>query len=380
MKKLLALLLAVVMVLGIAVTAFAATKDFKTTGIDNDMWDIEGNNQGYLISGVKVAGPGFGAEANGNKFLVAGDSYKWDMSFDGLLNKEITKSSGIKALSKALKKDAKDKSYDLEDGEYYEVTVDGVTFGTYFDEEADSDEQVFVVVDIDYAKAFANGGIVVEAKVEDGEDFIDKFEFAKYLDELRLTLGVKKAYYTGSKNTAFSIKAKLDLDDGISVKGLYKNIKVGATVGAAGEVADTSKIYAIAKAADGDEYDIEWGDYAMYTVVVKESEDNRNIAFTTAPDDSVLDAYPDVAMDFYSWPAKPRFDNLGTVTLYSDIGKYVYAIVDGKLVEVDAKQDDDEFTFKTRTLGAYVIAEEKLDLAKYNKPAKAESDNPYTGR
>ncbi len=40
MKKLLALLLAVVMVLGVAVTAFAVSKDFKATGIDAEMWDI----------------------------------------------------------------------------------------------------------------------------------------------------------------------------------------------------------------------------------------------------------------------------------------------------------------------------------------------------
>ena len=60
----------------------------------------------------------------------------------------------------------------------------------------------------------------------------------------------------------------------------------------------------------------------------------------------------------------------------------------------DAETTDEETTAEETTddifiiistdtaipLGAYVITEEKLDLAKYNKPAQAESDNPYTGR
>ena len=50
---------------------------------------------------------------------------------------------------------------------------------------------------------------------------------------------------------------------------------------------------------------------------------------------------------------------------------------DGKLVNVNAKWDDDEgcFILKTRTLGGYVFSDKKLNVA----AADASTNNPDTG-
>ena len=96
-------------------------------------------------------------------------------------------------------------------------------------------------------------------------------------------------------------------------------------------------------------------------------------------DTDVLKAYADADADitFLNFPGNPTFNSTATVYFYKEEGTYVYGVKDGKLVNVNAKWSDDEsgFVLKTRTLGSYVFSDKKLSVS---APA-AGSENPDTG-
>ena len=96
-------------------------------------------------------------------------------------------------------------------------------------------------------------------------------------------------------------------------------------------------------------------------------------------DDDILKKYADADADitFLSFPAEPTFNATATVRFYKEEDSFIYGMKDGKLVNVNAKWDDDEgcFILKTRTLGSYVFSDKKLSVS---APA-AGSENPDTG-
>ena len=96
-------------------------------------------------------------------------------------------------------------------------------------------------------------------------------------------------------------------------------------------------------------------------------------------DDDILKKYADADADisFLTFEADPTFNSTATVRFYKDEDSFIYGMKDGKLVNVNAKWDDDEgcFILKTRTLGAYVFSDKKLSVS---TPA-AGSENPDTG-
>ena len=96
-------------------------------------------------------------------------------------------------------------------------------------------------------------------------------------------------------------------------------------------------------------------------------------------DDDILKAYADTDADitFLTFTGDPTFNSTATVRFYKEEDSFVYGVKDGKLVNVNAKWDDDEgcFVLKTRTLGAYVFSDKKLSVA----TPSAGSNNPDTG-
>ena len=96
-------------------------------------------------------------------------------------------------------------------------------------------------------------------------------------------------------------------------------------------------------------------------------------------DDDILKKYADTDADitFLSFPAAPTFNATATVRFYKDEDSFIYGMKDGKLVNVNAKWDDDEgcFILKTRTLGSYVFSDKKLSVA----ATTPGSENPDTG-
>ena len=95
--------------------------------------------------------------------------------------------------------------------------------------------------------------------------------------------------------------------------------------------------------------------------------------------DDVLKAYADTDADlsFLNFVGTPTFNATATVRIYKEEDSFVYGVKDGKLTNVNAKWDDDEgcFILKTRTLGSYVFSDKKLSVA----AADASTNNPDTG-
>lgn len=84
------------------------------------------------------------------------------------------------------------------------------------------------------------------------------------------------------------------------------------------------------------------------------------MAYNDDVNEDLLDAYVDADLVFVNCEANFRRTAEVTVDLADD--EYFYEVVDGKLVAVDGEYDDwtEEFTFKTRKLGNYVISDTEL--------------------
>ena len=111
------------------------------------------------------------------------------------------------------------------------------------------------------------------------------------------------------------------------------------------------------------EIDIEFGDEtALFTVDVT-GQGKLNLAWNTDFNKEVADLDKSANMDFVTFEGNPSFNKNGTMYIYADVDTYLYEVKDGKLVAVDAEYDEDyeAWTFKTRTLGAYVISDKELE-------------------
>lgn len=85
-------------------------------------------------------------------------------------------------------------------------------------------------------------------------------------------------------------------------------------------------------------------------------------AYDDEENEDIYDAYSDADLIFVNCVA--NFRRTAEVTVALAEGEYFYEIVDGKLVEVDGEYDSwtEEFIFKTRKLGSYVISDTELSV------------------
>ena len=144
-------------------------------------------------------------------------------------------------------------------------------------------------------------------------------------------------------------------------------------------------------ADDCGEIDIEFGDEtALFTVDVT-GQGKLNLAWNTDFNKEVADLDKSANMDFVTFEGNPSFNKNGTMYIYADVDTYLYEVKDGKLVAVDAEYDEDyeAWTFKTRTLGAYVISDKELEeqvITDGDEDASSSTtedggkENPDTGR
>ena len=99
------------------------------------------------------------------------------------------------------------------------------------------------------------------------------------------------------------------------------------------------------------------------------------------PDKDILKAYADsdAEISFLSFPGDTTFNATATVYMYKPEDSFVYEVKNGKLVESNAKWDDDygAFVLKARTLGSYVFSDVELDTV--TESADDVVDNPDTG-
>ena len=101
---------------------------------------------------------------------------------------------------------------------------------------------------------------------------------------------------------------------------------------------------------------------------------------TTDPNKDILKEYADsdAELTFLNFPGDTTFNATATVYMYKDEDSFVYELKNGKLVESNAKWDDDEgcFILKARTLGSYVFSDVELDVT---EDVDDTVENPDTG-
>ena len=121
-----------------------------------------------------------------------------------------------------------------------------------------------------------------------------------------------------------------------------------------------------------DKYDVDFGGKVK---VVSDVKNMKKVlfAYNETADEALLDAYVDADLVFMNCTGS--FRRTATVTIDLLDTEYLYEVVDGALVAVDGEYDDwtEEFTFKTRTMGNYVISDTELVVE------EVVAANPSTG-
>ena len=143
--------------------------------------------------------------------------------------------------------------------------------------------------------------------------------------------------------------------------------------------------------SDLGEIDIDFEDVAMFTVNAT-GQGKLNLMWNTDFDSEIAALDKSANMDFITFEGEPSFNKNGTMYIYADADTFLYQVVDGKLAAVDAEYDEDyeAWTFKTRSLGEYVISDKEIDLDAVNTEVDDKDDassttdggktNPDTGR
>ena len=414
MKKLLSVMLAVVMVLGIAVTAFAATR-VSSAGVSYD----DANYKGFIFdaSGKKDVDGNLAEIKPGAGALQIGTTYTFEILdipyFEG---KAVGDSS---TLYKYLK-NGTSGYYDVRDGVDV-VVYNGIVYVPYEASDlshkltkADVDgtnatqfstKKVTWVIDEieDFAKTY-NSGIKYDVSINDGSTYVESVSVYKYLDELRLKIVTADKYYTGMKKFSFTVTATSALNKNVKVSTFVKEMGVGQAAADAEDGFDAweTPIFDTSGIEETEEVVITWLDDAEFEVTIDPNQKSLNLTYTNGAVDEIIDAFPNTDMDFYRWEDAPRFNRIGTLYLYSDKEDaddyYLYAInSDGTLRLIKDAWDDREeaFVITTRTLGQYVASADKLDIDAYNAlvakanasssnaptaPASSSNpENPYTG-
>ena len=309
MKKLLALVLATVMVLGMASVALASNKvgDYEkdSTGTVAQMYKVSEGQVKNKLSGKANYGKTFYIpllDTDGNYFsdsdMVKGATIKqkWDMGKEAIESISIVK---------------KKEHFS---GEYrYYVAIKVKKNDTM------ADTDVSGTITLKKSSQTKSSGVVT------GEKF----------DDLNIEIGFTCGYDYAGSNT----------------------------------VDDTYRIYRSNNNENGlldddDTLDIgENGDMGYFEGEF--ASQGKVLLYVDGDYDSAIAAlYPAANLDFVNGNGG-SFNKVGTLTLYADPGSYLYTVkADGTLAAVNAEYDEYEeaFKIKTRTLGRYVISDTELAI------------------
>ena len=235
-------------------------------------------------------------------------------------------------------------------------------------------------------------GLKVTPKWTDGEKYVKSVEIVKKAGAYYVALtttgseldGVDlagKIYLKGTSGTGDE-KTKIDAYFTVDLTIAYPE----GTVDTSAKklfVGDSKKVYDL-EDVDNDEYTIYFGD-EVKTAVASAVTDVTNtkkvlLGYKVDDVDAVVDAYPDANIDFVALTG--AFKKTAEVTVYADEGTFLYKVVDGKVVPMDAEYDEWEegFIFNAKTLGTYAISDVELKAAAVvETPEEGGSSNPTTG-
>ncbi|MDD3192781.1 MAG: hypothetical protein PHE47_02870 [Oscillospiraceae bacterium] len=141
-------------------------------------------------------------------------------------------------------------------------------------------------------------------------------------------------------------------------------------------------------ASDVDYAELYFGDTMFWYAVKNSSKTTANVYFETA-NKSISTTYEDADLDMIFFLGKPEFDYTGILHAPADEDAYVYAVIDGKLVADKFKWNSDAecWEYNTRTPEGVVVSDVELDVSLYNSTVSSGStsstetdkDNPGTG-
>ena len=361
MKKVLALVLAVAMVLSLSAVSFAAfNSNSELIPDDEDIKgyiDVKQDSASTWSSSKKEMSPLKGTDAD---MVAYGKTVYFAIlvadTEDGVATNPATDSkqvAGLKVTPKWTDGEKFVKSVEIvkKGGNYYVAVA---TTGS----DVDSNDLSGKI----YLKGYAGTGS-------------DKHKVDGYFN-VDLTLAYAK--YEVSDKGAVTMAAKSyqneDVEDAnatVSAKKLF--------------VVDDKVVYDLDDLEE-DEYTVYFGTdtkSAVASIVVDvNNEDDVLLAYDVDEVEAVADAYPEANLDYVALTG--TFKKTGEVTVYADEGTYLYKVVDGKAVAMDAEYDEWEegFVFKTKTLGTYVISDVELKAAATVTPGTTEggnTTNPSTG-
>lgn len=361
MKKVLALVLAAMMVLAMGVTAFAAD-DYASDPLYPNIWD-----------GSKWVGP------TDNSLTVTPNAAN-SKAYIQLFHNDTTPAresdvEGVKLTAKVTQGKEYVSSVELATGDDYDADVYGeqyadnygilIKFKDYFD------------IDKETIK------VELTVKSKRGSTLMDKITVTIRLDnktpaaeidsdnngtiEIDGTpISTDSSYKFSNDGADFTIKDLVDFQDFLEKSSNKKN-------GIAG-VDFKSGIEYLELNAD------------LLSFAVKMSEQGKMaLDFDQkAIKEIAREIDPDVELTFFNFNARPDFDFTGTCEIYlpdEDVEYYLYEVdEDGVVKEVrgaSLNDDGDAIEFKTRTLGSYILADAELDLDYLNQePADEETTEP----
>ena len=344
MKKTLALVLAAVMTAGMTTTAFAYIDDYKLA------LGKDGNGTDTLY----VMEDGVAKNVTSDYIFEGGDEIvlpivMWEDTGDT----NAYEASKVKGMYED-KDDVKmPKVYATwKEGEAEELSIETVKFGA-------GNYSYAVVVTVPDVTGNKIQDLVGDIMIGSSKSSAEKYDYTKY--------DLQVSYAPDGVDTYY----KVDFDGG--------------------DVLESGKTGIVAFDKEAGEIDIEFGDEtALFTVDVT-GQGKLNLAWNTDFNKEVADLDKSANMDFVTFEGTPSFNKNGTLYIYADKDSYLYEIVDGKLVAVDAEYDEDyeAWTFKTRTLGAYVISDKELEeqvITDGDEDASSSTtedggkENPDTGR
>lgn len=243
----------------------------------------------------------------------------------------------------------------------------------------------------------------IKAEWEEGGEYIKSIEFVKksvrkfkyaegYTVDYGSPIGI---YLLAIKTTGYSVDDNdvegtiyLKGKSGSKIDGKYTKIDgyidvaftLGYHLAEYGEDYDdneadvTSDDFTVYDFSDieNDEYTIVYDEF-IATVNVKR-EENVILALDTDIIEEIYEAFPNANIDYYTLTG--YFKRVAKVCVELENGKeFLYQVVDGKIVEVNGEYDEwtEEFTFKTRNLGTYIISDVKLDIDSFNAVRSADT-------
>jgi len=273
------------------------------------------------------------------------------------------------------------------DAALYDYNTTAKKFVTNTTGEYEFGDKVYLVIRDDDGFATEEktvSGLSLKAEWNEGGEYVESVEIVKKKHGTDGNVYAIEIATTGSDNAVKTVSGTISLK---GRSGVAKPNKVDAhidldfTVGYAQvtkanvpadkvEFPADKTVYDFVD-VDNDEYELYYGPFS----VTANFENEKKVLL--AVDDEVIEeieeAYPDAAIDYYAFTGSFK----KTAEVVVDLDEvYLYEVVDGVVTEVNGEYDDwsEEFTFKTRKMGTYILSDVELELA-----ADVVVTNPSTG-